>query len=318
MKPFHPGIAVVTGAGSGIGRGTAKALAAVGAEVVVADINLDTAQDAAEEIRRLGGLAAAYRLDVADTAALEEFGKQVRSDYGVPDVVVNNAGILVGGPFLDVPPADLRRIIDINLMAMIHGCRIFGAQMVERGRGGHLVNVASMAAFAAAPYTAPYSISKYAVKHFSECLRAELASHRIGVTAVCPGLIATNLSATARMSAVLDEQQSSTTRKTMLKGQALLGMHPDKAGRIIVRAIRRNVAVEPIRLEARISYPLARWFPGPVRAMMTAVAKPDIHTAIGEYGFLDRVDRLADRVPFRTGKGVDNPDNPVTQIEAAR
>ncbi|MFI7003320.1 SDR family NAD(P)-dependent oxidoreductase [Nocardia sp. NPDC050175] len=307
MKPFYPSIAVVTGAGSGIGRGTAKALAAVGAEVVVADIDLDSAQDAVAEIRRLGGLAVAYRLDVADTAALEDFGKEIRSTYGVPDVVVNNAGILVGGPFLDVPMADLRRIIDINLMAMIHGCRIFGAQMVERGRGGHLVNVASMAAFAAAPYTAPYSISKYAVKHFSECLRAELVTHQIGVTAVCPGLIATNLSATARMSSVLDEERSSITRKTMLKGQALLGMHPDKAGRIIVRAIRRNVAVEPIRLEARISYPLARWFPGPVRALMTAAAKPDIHAAVEDNGLLDRLDRLADRVPFRADHGVDNP-----------
>ncbi|MBL1075383.1 SDR family NAD(P)-dependent oxidoreductase [Nocardia sp. 2] len=310
-KPFYPGLAVVTGAGSGIGRGTAKALAALGAEVIVADIDLDSAKDAAAEINSRRGTAFAYRLDVADTPALEAFAAQVKATHGVPDVVVNNAGILVGGPLIDVPLRDFQRITDINLMAMIHGCRVFGAQMVERGRGGHLVNVASMAAFAAAPYTGPYSIGKYAVKHFSDCLRAEFAQHRIGVTAICPGLIATNLSNSMKADGILDAEQSELTRKLMLKGQALFGMHPDKAGQLIVRAVRENRAVEPIRPEARIAYPLTRFAPGLVRFVMTQAGKRDItrlrDTVAGPQA-IARVERLVDRIPFRSGNGTDSAD----------
>ncbi|MFF2554327.1 SDR family NAD(P)-dependent oxidoreductase [Nocardia sp. NPDC058058] len=310
-KPFYPGLSVVTGAGSGIGRGTAKALADCGAEVIVADIDIDSARDAVAEIRGLGGVAFAYRLDVADTPALEAFAEQVRSEHGVPDVVVNNAGILVGGPLIDVPLRDFERITDINLMAMIHGCRVFGAQMVERGRGGHLVNISSMAAFAAAPYTGPYSISKYAVKHFSDCIRAEFAAHDIGVTAICPGLIATNLSNSMKADGILDAEQSELARTLLLKGQALLGQHPDKAGQSIVNAIRRNIAVEPIRPEARIARQVTRFAPGLVRFAMTQAGRRDVRklrdTVAGPQA-IGRAGQLVERLPFRAGHGVDTAD----------
>ncbi|MFI1915981.1 SDR family NAD(P)-dependent oxidoreductase [Nocardia sp. NPDC020380] len=310
-QPFYPSLAVVTGAGSGIGRGTAKALAAIGTEIIIADIDLESARDAVAEIRELGGTAHAYRLDVADTTALEAFAALVKSEHGVPDVVVNNAGILVGGPLVDVPLRDFQRITDINLMAMIHGCRVFGAQLVERGKGGHLVNIASMAAFAAAPYTGPYSISKYAVKHFSDCLRAEFAQYGIGVTAICPGLIATNLSTSMKADGILDAEQSELTRTLMLKGQALFGMHPDKAGRLIVRAMRENRAVEPIRPEARISRQLARFSPGLIRLVMTQAGKRDIRKvrdSIAGPRAIDRAGKLVERIPFRTGNGTDTVD----------
>ncbi|UGT42601.1 SDR family NAD(P)-dependent oxidoreductase [Nocardia yamanashiensis] len=306
MKPFNPQLAVVTGGGSGIGRGTAKALAAHGATLIIADIDLDAANDAVAEIRSLGGKAEAFRLDVADTPALEAFAEQVREQFGVPDVVVNNAGILVGGPFLDVPLEDLERIIDINLMAMIHGCRVFGQQMVDRGRGGHLVNIASMAAFGPAPYTAPYSIGKYAVKHFSECIRAEFASHGIGVTAICPGLISTNLAESTRAAAFGDEQID-LGKQIVAKGMSFLGMHPDKAGRQIVHAIRKNIAVEPIRLEARLSWPIARYFPGLVRAVMTVAATPDPSRLIRlteQPALLEAGRKVAERMPKRSNHGV--------------
>lgn len=321
-RHFNPQLAVVTGAGSGIGRGTARALASRGAVLVIADINFEAAQGAAREIRDNGGHAFPYHLDVADTFALERFAIDVKNTHGVPDVVVNNAGILVGGPLVDVPLADLQRIIDINLMAMVHGCRVFGSQMTERGTGGHLVNIASMAAFAAAPYTGPYSVSKYAVKHFSECIRAELAPFGIGVTAVCPGLIATNLSTTMKADGLLDSSQAELARRLMLKGQALLGMHPDKAGRIIVRAIEKNRAIQPIRIEAHLSYPLARYFPGMVRALMTQLGKRDIQALrdrVASPQTIDRTARLIERVPFRGNYGVDSADGSLnTTINGAR
>ncbi|OHU53274.1 SDR family NAD(P)-dependent oxidoreductase [Mycobacteroides chelonae] len=319
---FKPQLAVVTGAGSGIGRGTAKALASRGAVLVIADIDLVSAQDAAREIRDGGGHAFPYRLDVADTLALEEFATDVKNTHGVPDVVVNNAGILVGGPLVDVPLADLKRIIDINLLAMVHGCRVFGGQMVDRDTGGHLVNIASMAAFAAAPFTGPYSISKYAVNHFSECIRAELAPYGIGVTAVCPGLIATNLATTMKADGLLDVNQSDLARRLLLKGQAMFGMHPDKAGRIIVRAIEKNRAIQPVRIEAHLSYPLARYLPGVVRALMTQLGKRDIKAIrdrVAGPQTISRTVRLVEHVPFRENCGVNSADGTLnTTVEGAR
>ncbi|MEV6557462.1 SDR family NAD(P)-dependent oxidoreductase [Nocardia sp. NPDC051756] len=272
---LEPGVAVVTGAGSGIGRGTAKALAAQGATVIVADIDRAGADETVSIIEAAGGKAFAHRLDVADTAAMTAFAEQIRTEHGVPDVVVNNAGILVGGPFLDIPLDDLHRIIDINLMAMIHGCHIFGAQMVERGRGGHLVNVASMGAFAPYRLGTPYCVSKYAVKHFSDCLRAEFAQHRIGVTAVCPGLIATHLADTASM-ATLTDGEVDTTKEVVARAMALIAMDPDKAGRHITTAIRKNQAIKPIRLEAWLSYYLSRLSPTAHRAVMRVATGPEL------------------------------------------
>ena len=94
--------------------------------------------------------------------------------YGVPDVVVNNAGIVVGGPFLKLSAEDWDKQLSINLMGVVHGCRVFGAKMAERGEGGHIVNIASAAAFTPTPVMAPYSVSKAGVKMLSECLRLEL------------------------------------------------------------------------------------------------------------------------------------------------
>lgn len=275
MRSFNPALAVVTGGGSGIGRATAKALAARGAEVVVADINYATAEQTVAQIHATGGDAAAYALDVGDVAALEVFAEYVKDRFGVPDVVLNNAGIFVGGPFLDIPLADIERIVDINLMAMIHGCRLFGAQMVERGTGGHLANIASLAAFTPGRLTAPYSLSKAAVLHFSECIRAEFAPHRIGVTAVCPGLIATRLAETAQVSSVTEEQ-ADIGKQATLKAMALAGMNPDKAARRILRGIERNRAVLPIRPEAWLSYRLARWFPRTSRTAARVVMGPEV------------------------------------------
>lgn len=275
MKPCYPGVAVVTGAGSGIGRATAKALAARGALVLAADINYATAQETVQQIRDMREEADAYALDVGDVAALEAFAKYVRDTHGVPDVVVNNAGIFVGGPFLDIPLADVQRIVDINLMAVIHGCRLFGRQMVERGHGGHLVNVASLAAFVPGRLTTPYSLAKAGVKHFSECVRAELAPHHIGVTAVCPGLIGTRLAETARVASVTEEQFDLGKQAT-LKAMALAGMNPDKAAQRIVRGIERNKAVLPIRPEAWLSYRLGRWFPRTSRGAVRVVMGPEV------------------------------------------
>ena len=179
-------LVVVTGAGSGIGRATAHAFAARGARVVAADLSASAAEETAAAI---GDGAVAATVDVADPDAVADLARRVADEHGVPDVVVNNAGIGVAGPFADTTEDEWRRIVDVNLWGVIHGCRQFGALLREHGEGGHIVNVASAAAYLPSRVLPAYATTKAAVLMLSECLRAELADDGIGVTALCPGFV---------------------------------------------------------------------------------------------------------------------------------
>ena len=187
-------LALVTGAGSGIGLAVAVALAHRGARILLVDRDQAALARAAESIRGSRSL----QCDVSDADAMQRLADEVLASEGVPDVVVNNAGIAIAGPFLKTGVADWRRIVDINLLGVVHGCRLFGQAMVQRGRGGQLVNTASAAAFLPSKGLPAYAATKAAVLMLSECLRAELAPSGIGVTAVCPGFIATNITRAAQ------------------------------------------------------------------------------------------------------------------------
>lgn len=267
-----PELVFVSGAGSGIGRATAQRFARMGAVAIPTDINADTAEETAELIRRAGGQAHAYRLDVADAAAFEELAERIRIDHGVCDVAVNNAGMLIGGTSLELSYADWRRVLDVHLMGVVHGSRLFGAQMVAAGRGGHLVNTASVAAFSPAPYAASYCTAKAGIKMLSECLRVELAPHHIGVSAMCFGLINTNI---ARAAELVDTKPELVDTGKSVAGTVmdLLGAHPDKAAVAIVGAVRHNRAVVPVRPEGHALYAISRLAPGTFRSAMTLGAR---------------------------------------------
>src|SRR5690625_4168903 len=166
--------------------------AKMGAHVVVSDLDADAADGTTAMIRGHGGSASSARLDVTDPGAWDVFARDVLADHGYADVLVNNAGMLVGGPFLELGAADWERQLSVNLLGVVHGCRVFGSQMVERG-SGHIVNIASAAAFTPTPVMAPYSVSKAGVKMLTECLRLELGPEGVGVSAICPGVINTNI-----------------------------------------------------------------------------------------------------------------------------
>ncbi|MGW4380092.1 SDR family oxidoreductase [Kitasatospora sp. NPDC004531] len=265
QEPVGSGeLVVVTGGGSGIGRATALAFADQGARVVVCDRDLPAAQRTAELCALSGVKSGAYQVDVSDGAAVDAFAKQVTADFGVPDVVVNNAGIGHSGTFLETTEEEWRRVLDVNLWGVIHGSRAFGQLMVDHGQGGHIVNLASAAAYLPSKVLAAYATSKSAVFMLSDCLRAELAPHRIGVSTICPGIVNTNITRTTTFSGLgADEQAAKQARVS--KMYARRGFPPEKVAAEIVRAVRTGKAVVPVTVEAKAARLLGRISPGLLR-----------------------------------------------------
>ncbi|CAJ1582152.1 SDR family oxidoreductase [[Mycobacterium] wendilense] len=268
--PFGDTLVSVTGAGSGIGRATALAFAAAGAEVVVSDIDEANAKQTAAQIVERGGQAYAYALDVADAEAVQRFADQVCAEHGVPDVVVNNAGVGQAGAFLDTPPEQFDRVLAVNLGGVVNGCRAFAAQMVERGTGGHIVNVASVAAYAPLGSMNAYCTSKAAVHMFSDCLRGELASAGIGLTTIYPGMIDTNIVATTHFDADVDLADAARARAQ--KAFTRRRYSPEKVAKAILAAVQDGTAVRPVTPEAHIVHGLSRLVPGVLRRAARADA----------------------------------------------
>ena len=182
-------IAVVTGAGSGIGRAIAAELAARGHAVVATDIDLAAAEATAA---RLGGDATALALDVTDAAQAKSVADDVARRLGGIDVWVSNAGISKMQRFVDVSPEDLRRTLAVNLEGIFLCGQAAAAVMISGGAGGAIVNVASMAGKQGrVPYLADYVASKFGVVGLTQAMAFELAPHRITVNSVCPGYVAT-------------------------------------------------------------------------------------------------------------------------------
>lgn len=264
---FGGQLVLVTGAASGIGRATAFAFAEAGARVVAVDRDGEGAARTAEMSRLIGAPEAwGETVDVSDEQAMEKLAAKVASDHGVVDVLVNNAGIGLTGSFFDTTSEEWKKVLDVNLWGVIHGCRIFGGQMAERGQGGHIVNTASAAAFQPSRALPAYSTSKAAVLMLSECLRAELAGQGIGVSAICPGIVNTNITATARFAGAGDEEQK-RRQKQVSRLYGLRNYPPEKVADAILRAVLRNEAVVPVTPEARGARFMSRFAPRALRAI---------------------------------------------------
>ncbi|RNL65499.1 SDR family oxidoreductase [Nocardioides marmoriginsengisoli] len=263
---FAGQLVVITGGARGIGRATALEFAREGADVVIADINEVAGKEAVAEVEVLGVTATFHPLDVSDAEAWTRFADAVRAEHGVPDVLVNNAGIGMAGAFLDTSAADWEKILGVNLWSVIHGSRLFGAQMVERGEGGRIVNVASAAAFAPNRVMSAYATTKAAVLMLTDCLRAELARDGIGVTAICPGFVDTDISATTRYVGVDDGTQQAL-RDQAVRSYRRRGYTPERLARHAVRAAAANRPIAAISIETkllrlvhRLAPPISRFF----------------------------------------------------------
>ena len=252
-------VAVVTGAGSGIGRATALALAERGADLAICDVDeagLSATQDA---IKALGRESFSQRVDVADAQAMQRFAAGTLEALSRVDIVVNNAGIGIGGLFVDVPLEAWEKILGINISGVVHGCHAFLPAMIEAGEGGHIVNIASMAGYTQAPGMTAYGTTKYGVLGLSESLRPELALHGIGVTAICPGVINTAIVKTSAMYGANDNPE---LREEGIRAFERRNYTPERVAAGILKAIQKNRGVAPVSPEAWAGYWIKRLFPG--------------------------------------------------------
>jgi NAD(P)-dependent dehydrogenase (short-subunit alcohol dehydrogenase family) len=249
---------LVTGAGSGIGRETALLAARRGADLAICDLDEPGLAEVEAAARHGGARVVARRVDVASADQMREFAEAVHAEARAVDLLVNNAGVGLGAGFLDTELEDWNWILGVNLMGVVHGCHFFVPRMVERGAGGHVVNVSSMAGFFASPSLAAYSATKFAVLGLSEALREELRPHGIGVTAICPGMINTPITRNAPARGALADPVA-RERVVALYGRRNYG--PERVAGRILRAVERDRTVAPVAIEAWIAYALKRVSP---------------------------------------------------------
>jgi len=192
---FAGGVAVITGAGSGIGAGLARRASALGMKVVLADIAKDRLDSVAAEIRSLGGETLPLMVDVSKPEELYRLADQVHATWGDVRLLINNAGIETVGHIWEIPQQRWDRTVDINILGVVHGVRAFIPRMLASGKPAYVVNVASVGGFGQMPLQTAYIMSKHAVQSFTECLALEidLTGKPIHVSSVVPGMVKTRI-----------------------------------------------------------------------------------------------------------------------------
>ncbi|MCP2314759.1 Short-chain dehydrogenase [Nocardia amikacinitolerans] len=259
MTKFDGKSCLITGAASGLGRGTAHAVAAKGASLILTDIDAEGLRRTAEELRAAGATVhVAEALDVSDHTAVVALAAKVHDEIGSVDIVMNVAGIATWGTVDRLTHDQWRRTIDIDLMGPIHVIEEFLPPMIEAGRGGHLVNVSSAAGLFGLPWHAPYSASKFGLRGVSEVLRFDLRRHGIGVSLVCPGAMSTPMVNRVDIAGVDREAEA------VQRGLKLFLRHAvtaEQAAKSIVRGVERNRYLIYTSQDIRIGHWAQRYFP---------------------------------------------------------
>ena len=243
MKELRGKSAVVTGGGGGIGRGIAHALAEEGVNVVVADIEPDSAETVAAELQQLGVRAVAVQTDVIDASAVDALAENAYEQFGEIHVLCNNAGVFAGGPIAETAVEDLDWMLAVNFDGTANGVRAFLPRMRAQDGEAHIVNTGSVSGLYPTPHQGAYSASKYAVVGYSERLQQELEPDGIGVSLLCPAGVRTRIGEARR------------NRQAQFGGPVVAPPRPPRGpdadrdprwldpmdvGKLVIQGIRRN------------------------------------------------------------------------------
>lgn len=233
MRSFSGRTAVVTGAGSGIGRALAHELARRGAKVAASDVDVIGLETTVAAITELGGTARGWTLDVTEAHAVEAHAAEVVDAFGSADLVINNAGVALAAQAVEQSIKDVAKVVDVDLLGVVHGTQAFLPHLLASG-DGHLVNISSLFGLVAMPYNSAYNAAKFGVRGYTESLAIELAAARapVNVTCVHPGGVATAIAQNA-------ERPAQNDGLTNAFEQALR-MPPHRAAMIILRGVQRG------------------------------------------------------------------------------
>lgn len=258
MKHFQDRVAVVTGAAGGIGRAVSVALAREGCHLAISDVNEEALEQTAELIRAEGRRVCTHRVDVGDKQRLEAYAQEVMGEYGQVNILINNAGVAVGAKFEGHSMEDFEWIVNINLWGTIYGCHYFLPHL-KAADEAHIVNLSSVFGIVGIPVQSSYCTTKFGVRGFTESLWTEMQNTNVGVTAVYPGGVKTDIARSARVA----------DAETRAKGEAMIEnarTTPEHCAQLIVKAIKKKM----MRLLVGSDAHILDWLK---RAMPTATQK---------------------------------------------
>ena len=247
MQGFAGKVAVVTGAGSGIGQALAVELGRSGAGVAISDVDTDGLAVTEQRLKDIGAPVKADRLDVTEREAFELYADGVKEHFGKVNQIYNNAGIAHTGDVEVTHFKDIERVMDVDFWGVVNGTKVFLPHLIASG-DGHVVNISSVFGLFSVPGQAAYNSAKFAVRGFTEALRQEmiLAKHPVKVTTVHPGGIKTNIARNATVSEGLDQASLAQSFDKVAMTT------PEKAARIILDGVRRNQARVLVGPDAKV------------------------------------------------------------------